>query len=121
MQISGIPSVKEGEVRDVLEGITWAGELRYSQAIIETDCQLVHKAIVGVAADIIEFGCLVAECKTKLLSKPGFSVGFVKRDGNGVAHAIARRAVTSIVTVLGEIPPIWLTADLANTCSLESH
>ncbi|CAN0900732.1 hypothetical protein LINGRAHAP2_LOCUS21008, partial [Linum grandiflorum] len=67
------------------------------QVIIETDWQLVQSAIVG---DVTEFGRLVMDCKAQLLSKPEFSVLFVRRDGNGVAHALARRAITSIVTVL---------------------
>ncbi|CAN1239983.1 hypothetical protein LINGRAPRIM_LOCUS2561 [Linum grandiflorum] len=93
----------------------------HSKVIIETDCQQVSNPMVGDVVDVTEFGRLVVECKAKLLSKPDFTVVFCRRDGNGVAHALARRAITSNVTVLGEVPPVWLSADLANTCFSDSH
>ncbi|CAN0854892.1 hypothetical protein LINGRAHAP2_LOCUS6054 [Linum grandiflorum] len=120
-RFNGLPAVKEGEARAVLEGLQWAEELGYEQLIIETDCLEVQRAMATAVADVTEFGRLIAECKRRLNLKPGISVLFGRRDGNGVAHMVARRAITSTVTVIGEVPPAWLSADMANICFSDSH
>ncbi|CAN1220889.1 hypothetical protein LINGRAPRIM_LOCUS93 [Linum grandiflorum] len=118
---AGVPTAKEGEARAVLAGLKWALELEFPVVIIETDCQVVQRAITGDIVDLTEFGVLIDECKLCVNSKPGLSVLFVRRDGNGVAHTLARRSIHSINAVCGTITPSWLSADLANTCFADDH
>ncbi|CAN0837140.1 Putative ribonuclease H protein At1g65750, partial [Linum grandiflorum] len=110
---------KEGEAQALLEGLYWLQDIGHMQAIVETDCQVAHSALQRDEEDVTEFGVIINKCKELFLSEPGFSVVFVRRDGNGVAHTLARRSITEADTVLGQAPPIWLRADLANTCFVD--
>ncbi|CAN0888737.1 Transposon TX1 uncharacterized 149 kDa protein [Linum grandiflorum] len=117
----GTPEPQVGEAQAVLEGLTWAMELGFQRVIIATDCLAVRKALVEVVVDLTEFGVVIEECKVRLAAKPDFTAEFYRRDSNGVAHTLARRAISSVVSVVGEAPPVWLNADLANICFSDSH
>ncbi|CAN0901842.1 hypothetical protein LINGRAHAP2_LOCUS21644 [Linum grandiflorum] len=96
----------------MLEGLEWAVELGYTQIVVEPDCRAVQEQV----ADDTEFGRIIEACKVRVSSKPGLSVSFGRRNYNEAAHVLARRSSTSIVIVIGEIPPAWLsTAMVLNT------
>ncbi|CAN0880963.1 hypothetical protein LINGRAHAP2_LOCUS13947, partial [Linum grandiflorum] len=103
---SGTAEPRKGEVQTLLEGLCWLQELGHSQAIVETDCLVVHTAVHRDEEDVTEFGVIISKYKELMLSESGFSVVFVRRDGNGVAHTLARRSIIEAKTVLGQTPPM---------------
>ncbi|CAN0921143.1 hypothetical protein LINGRAHAP2_LOCUS32439 [Linum grandiflorum] len=66
----------------------------------------IQKAVLEDQVNLTEFGVVIDACKVRLASKPGFTVVFGRRESNGVAHALARRSITSAVSVIGEAPPV---------------
>ncbi|CAN1238757.1 hypothetical protein LINGRAPRIM_LOCUS2180 [Linum grandiflorum] len=117
----GCPNAKLGEAKAVLEGIRWAWDQGHQEVIVETDSLSVQQAIVGNNVDLTESGVVIDECKVRLACQPRFSVVFGRRSCNGVAHTLARRSITSAVSVVGEAPPEWLNSALANICFSENH
>ncbi|CAN1222649.1 hypothetical protein LINGRAPRIM_LOCUS628 [Linum grandiflorum] len=51
--------------------------------------------------DLTEFGVVIAECKVRLAAQPNFTVMFTRREGNTVAHTLARRFISSAISVFG--------------------
>ena len=57
---------------------------------IESDSLLAVKALHDSQENLLEVGHILNACKLILNSKSGYSVSFVKRQANGVAHLVAK-------------------------------
>ena len=75
--------------------ILLVAELGFQQCVIEGDSEIVFKALTRDGFDHSSFGHILKDCKsiTGLLQTCSFS--HVRRQDNGVAHALARRAKKS--------------------------
>ncbi|XVE78858.1 hypothetical protein DITRI_Ditri14bG0011900 [Diplodiscus trichospermus] len=85
-------SPKEAEALALLQAITWARDQQLGKVIFEYDAQLVVKAVHSSMVDLTEFGTLIEGCKLILSLEQNFSVCYVKRQANEVAHSLARAA-----------------------------
>ncbi|CAN1181229.1 hypothetical protein LINPERHAP2_LOCUS35257 [Linum perenne] len=113
----GVWSSKEAEARALLESLSWVEKEGFQQAIIESDAQLVVQAVRGICSDITEFGEIVRGCRSIMDRNPGFVVGFVKRERNGVAHVIARHSSSCAKPVEGTASLDFIDNVLLELCS----
>lgn len=87
-------SVMEGETMALLIGLRWLANMGLDHAIFETDCKGLVDRLHSTMVDHTELGDLIFSCKYLLRLNPHFKVQFVKRQANGVAHALARVSAT---------------------------
>ena len=82
-------------------------ELGLRYAVFEGDSELVVNALVGHCPDRASIGHIIKDCKSLRGLFQTYSFSHVRRQGNGVAHALARRARMSFpLTVWMEsVPP----------------
>ena len=67
-------------------------ELGLRHAIFEGDSELVVKALVGHCLDRSSIGHIIKDCKSLRGLFQTCSFSHVRRQGNGVAHALVRKA-----------------------------
>ncbi|CAN1771318.1 hypothetical protein LINPERHAP1_LOCUS11842 [Linum perenne] len=108
---------KKAEGRALLEVLSWTKQEELVKVTFESDAQTVVKAIEDSNGDESEFGDIIESCRAILRRKPDFSVGFIRRGGNGVAHALAQHSITLSVT--GEESPFWLQDVLSDICLID--
>ncbi|XP_073300593.1 uncharacterized protein [Primulina huaijiensis] len=82
--------VKEGEAIGLLEALSWIRNMDYSNVMFEVDAQTLHLAMRGNVNDNMEFGGIMESCRDIVASKPGFSVHFVRKQANEIAHMLAK-------------------------------
>lgn len=85
-----VSSVFEAEVEAIKEGLKWLSSLPYQYVIVESDSLLAVQALKRSNDNCLEVGFALDECNDILLSRPGMSVSFAKRQANRVAHLMAR-------------------------------
>ncbi|XP_074346503.1 uncharacterized protein LOC141685290 [Apium graveolens] len=73
MRFSGEVTVMEAEARGVQEAITWIENLRLQGISIESDAQLMVKAVNSHLEYYLEVGYIIEYCKMKLMNRPDLS------------------------------------------------
>lgn len=101
MVLSGLLRVDEGEAWGVLKAITWAVSLGLSSVIIEMDVKRVRDAYHSEEANASSFGDYVMARKSFVSSWSHFSVMWVNRNANALAHSFVR------ASHLFESPHYW--------------
>jgi ribonuclease HI len=87
-------SVIEGEAIALIEALK-AMQLRNIQQVqFETDSKIVADAILHQNGGLSEFCLLIRHISNLLLSNENFSVKFIKRQANMVAHTLARAVIS---------------------------
>ncbi|XVF69162.1 hypothetical protein PTKIN_Ptkin11bG0058900 [Pterospermum kingtungense] len=81
---------KEAEVLGPLTALSWACFMNYSKVVFEMDVKTVVDAIKYYKEDATEFGSLIAGSITFFHLEQTFSISFVKRQANEVAHTLAK-------------------------------
>lgn len=85
-----VSSVVEAEALAILEGLQWLSSMNQDRAVIESDSFLAVKALLDPGDNLLEIGHILNACNQILDAKSGFSVAFVKRQANKVAHLVAK-------------------------------
>jgi ribonuclease HI len=107
-------SVVEGEALALIEALK-AMQLRNIQHVLfETDSKTVADAILHQRSGYSEVNLLVGHISNLLLSNANFSVKFIKRQANMVAHTLARAAISWPSRCSFETLPICITQLLLN-------
>ena len=86
------PTVEVLEVMATRRAMIFMEELGFRHAVFEGDFELVVKALVGLCLDRSSIGHIIKDCKSLRGVFQTCSFSHVRRQGNGVAHALARRA-----------------------------
>ncbi|CAN1153936.1 Putative ribonuclease H protein At1g65750 [Linum perenne] len=115
----GCPSVKECEAMAVLMAVRQLREDGRTDVIIETDSLSTVQALHGDQDDWTEFGEIIRQCRNLMPST--YSVEFVRREGNEVAHTLARRSFSLATPTLGVASPSWLVNALNSICNIIEH
>ncbi|KAK6126674.1 hypothetical protein DH2020_039582 [Rehmannia glutinosa] len=102
----GLYEVREAEAIGIREALSWTKNLGFQQLIIETDAKYVVDGLVSLEPGISEFDNILKECQILLQSEPAFSVTFVHRNGNRVAHALAKEAFSFDSPFVWSSPPL---------------
>lgn len=103
---SMVGSVLEAEAYAVLEGLRWLLTLAYNNVIIESDSLNTVRAIQKPYENVLEVGNILDACSNILKSRPGFSISFVKRQANRVAHLVAKLPCSPNCQNVFTAPPI---------------
>jgi hypothetical protein len=85
--------VEVGEALGLHLALQWLIDMQFDNVDFETDFKLTADAFLSDRNDTSEFGCIISSCRS--LFSAFFSnsrVEFVRRQANGVAHALAREA-----------------------------
>lgn len=64
--------------------------MNQDNVVIESDSLLTVKALHSPLDNLLEVGFILDACRSIIDSRPGFSVSFVKRQANMVAHVVAK-------------------------------
>jgi hypothetical protein len=82
--------------------------------VFESDAKSVVDALHYYRGGNSEFSLLVGHINNLLLSSPNFSVKFIKRQANMVAHTLARAAVSWPSRCSFETLPLCIQSTLMN-------
>ncbi|XP_074346617.1 uncharacterized protein LOC141685409 [Apium graveolens] len=85
-----VSSVVEAEAQTILEGLQWLLTMNYDRVNIESDSLKSVRAIHSPDMNLLEVGFFIDACRLLLDAKVGFSVSFIKRQANRVAHLVAK-------------------------------
>ena len=86
-----VTSVFEAEALAVLEGLNWLLTGNHDSVIIESDSLLIVQALQSPPDDnLLEVGFILDACRSILVSRPGYSISFVKRQANKAAHLVTK-------------------------------
>ncbi|XP_050248495.1 uncharacterized protein LOC126695706 [Quercus robur] len=86
------PTVEVLEAMAARRAMIFMEELGLRNAIFEGDSEIVVKALVGLCPYQSSIGHIIKDCKALRGVFQTCSFSHVRRQGNGVAHALARRA-----------------------------
>lgn len=78
-----------GEAMGFVEALSLVKRLSLDKVIIKGDAKIVVDAINSSSTFNSSFGDYIEKCKEILRDSPNFSVVFVRRNANYVAHAFA--------------------------------
>ncbi|CAN1134171.1 Putative ribonuclease H protein At1g65750 [Linum perenne] len=115
----GIPTPTECEALALLEAVRWVRQLGLGPTIFEVDSQVVAQAIHAATDDTTELGMIIRAIRNHLLTT--WRVNFIKRNGNSVAHVLARQSKHLASTTIGYASPTWLIDALNDSCFACEH
>ncbi|KAK6148628.1 hypothetical protein DH2020_019540 [Rehmannia glutinosa] len=92
LSVQGQYQIKEVEAIGLKEALSWIIGLGMNNVIFETDAKVVVDGVVVSVSGELEFDAILDECRQLLFGEPTFSVAFVRREGNKVAHELAKRS-----------------------------
>ena len=76
------------------EALNWLKEVGRSLVLLESDALLVINVIKHCKVDNACFGLIIVDCFSLLKEIPNYSVSFVRRSANQVAHVLGRTSVS---------------------------
>lgn len=94
IQWNGVFSPREAEATAIREALSWIKSLSLDKVYIETDSLQVVNSLNSFLGES-SFHVILNDIKNVLCDFSHVFLSFVKRSANGVAHAIARQAVSS--------------------------
>ncbi|KAM6568954.1 hypothetical protein CsatB_016939 [Cannabis sativa] len=80
------------EVIGIKEALSWIKTRGWDRVVVETDALVVVQAINSSVHMPSQFGLLVEDCRSILLSLNNVVVSFVNRSANRAAHSLARES-----------------------------
>ena len=86
----GMFQVKGAEAISLMEALSWIKNKRLQNVIFETDSRVVSNVIQERSSLVNEFGSIVNSCLDLSSHNPSYSVAFVGRKDNEVAHRLTR-------------------------------
>ncbi|CAN1166125.1 Putative ribonuclease H protein At1g65750 [Linum perenne] len=116
----GVWRSREVEAQALLEAMSWGESEGWTGMVFESDAQEVVRAIQTSRRDDTEFGDILGACDALLRRNPGFSIAFVRRGQNKIAHELARHSASYFLPFFSDDAPIWLT-DISSDCCMVAH
>ncbi|CAN1780420.1 hypothetical protein LINPERHAP1_LOCUS15082 [Linum perenne] len=112
-----LPTRRKVEEIALREAMHWARRHATMSVTFETDLE-VQRACQKSETDESEFGRIIEDYKLVLCDQPRDKVVLVTKDGNRVAHALARHLFYLARTIMGDAPPDWLVTERDDICLL---
>ncbi|KAL0011847.1 hypothetical protein SO802_006955 [Lithocarpus litseifolius] len=99
-------SMEEMEATATIRAIELSLELGFDNIIFEGDCETVIKALTDPSPSLVSYGLLIHEAQQLATRLHGISFQHVGREGNKVAHNLARHArhVTGFDVWMEDVP-----------------
>lgn len=85
-----VGSIFEAEAIGIREALSWIAGKGLTQVSFESDSLLSIRALRGDGGNQLEVGHVIQHCLELLQSNPTFSLDFISRQANKVAHEVAR-------------------------------
>ncbi|XP_057780078.1 uncharacterized protein LOC130998683 [Salvia miltiorrhiza] len=117
IKLPGRRSVVEGELLGIKEALSWIKELSYGRGCLESDSKRVCDLINSGERNRLELGVIVSICKQDLLELSDFTICFVGRNRNGIAHCLAKAARDIFTHHVWNEPPSSVVGHLHVPCS----
>ncbi|KAK6157968.1 hypothetical protein DH2020_005282 [Rehmannia glutinosa] len=105
MVFHGQFQIREAEAIGVREALSWIIGMGFGQAIVETDAKVVVDALAMAKNGDSEYDIILSDCRMFLSSEPDLSVAFVGREGNTVAHELAKSSFSFVSPSVWTSPP----------------
>ncbi|KAM7513533.1 hypothetical protein LguiA_003116 [Lonicera macranthoides] len=100
---------------DMREVLSWLKSIRVEKVLIEADSQIVVNAMNWNEDDFSSFGLVVDDRKLLRDSIMQCKIVFARRSANGVAHCLARAAISvSDQECWVSVPPPFISDVLLN-------
>ena len=111
-------SVKEAEGMALKEVLSRVLTLSLQNVQFETDSKSVVDSLQHDVEDRTEYGAIIKDCRALISLGVNFTVLFIKRQANGVAHQIARAHCNQGSFIVFTDPPQFLEVPLSvdTTC-----
>ncbi|XVF80380.1 hypothetical protein PTKIN_Ptkin15bG0065400 [Pterospermum kingtungense] len=100
----------------VREALSWVKNQGFHLVCFETDAKYVVDAIHWEQQDYSKYGSLIYECKSLLKNDVSFSIHFVRRQANEIAHTLAKLSCSLASPALWREPPIDVLNLLEDVC-----
>lgn len=81
--------VFEGEVRVMLAVLKLTSELNVSDITFESDSMFMLQVLSNIT-NYLEVGTIIQKCQNLLRERPDFSISFVRKQVNTIAHLLTR-------------------------------
>jgi len=96
MVFPSFTSAAECEATALQQALQIALELGLNRVVFESDCQLAVNAVLNNRSYMNELGSLLSNCRTLLLSNASYTLAYVRRIANTVAHNLARASILHV-------------------------
>jgi ribonuclease HI len=93
--IKGSDEATLAEAVGIDEALQWLKTQGYQRVIIESDAEIVTKAVAKKKFPRTNWGLVARRIARDLEQCTQISIGWVKRNGNQAAHELARLAITN--------------------------
>ncbi|KAK6151805.1 hypothetical protein DH2020_014440 [Rehmannia glutinosa] len=113
MCFPGLYYVREAEAMGVREALSWIYGLGIQQVVVETDAKYVVDGLSSLEKGMTEYDSILQECRVLLHSEPAFSVDFVRRSANKVAHELAKESFSFDSPSVWSSPPLCIVNSLS--------
>jgi len=80
-------------------------QIALDKVAFETDCQVVVNALLNNSLFVNELGSLLSNCRTLLSSSASYTLAFIRRQANRVAHNLARVSILHASPSIFNHPP----------------
>ncbi|XVF71794.1 hypothetical protein PTKIN_Ptkin12aG0067800 [Pterospermum kingtungense] len=97
----------------LLIAMEWVVHQGFKNVVFETDAKTIVDAVHS-NEDFTEFGSLIKQCKQLMTSDNVFSVCFVRRQANKIAHALTRSLCSFASPSVWMVPPLFIEALLVD-------
>ncbi|CAL1367247.1 unnamed protein product [Linum trigynum] len=111
VQFEGLDDPMVAELLTLREGVSWVRGLGFMEMRFEGDAKVVIEKILRRDTRDNQVGAILEEVIHLLGLNPGFSLRFVGRRNNRVAHVVARKALSLFSTASRSFDfQIWLSS-----------
>ena len=99
-----VPSIEAWAVKRAIQFVL---EIGLTEAEFEGDSQIIVSALNNSHPSLASYGLLITDAKVLASKLQNFSFSHVKRQGNQLAHALARKALScnSLEVWMESVPP----------------
>lgn len=106
--IGSFPPVRECEALAILDALKWISSREDRNVIFESDAKVVVDAIYDDTSDHSEFGDIIKDIRRILNAKNHFSVHYISRQANEMAHLTARHSCSLARPFIFHVMPLFL-------------
>ena len=88
--VDGCLPIRERGATGLREALSWVKQLGFQNVKVKTYAKYVAKSLDSKKPNRSKYGSLIRECSSILSKEDGFSVHFVRRQANEIAHVLAK-------------------------------
>ena len=114
--MDGCLLVREEETIRAREALSWVKQLGFQNVRMEIDAKYVAMSLCSKKEYRSEYDSLIGECSSILSNEDGFSVHFVRRQANEIAHVLAKLSCSLASLMVWHKQPYHFISLLDDIC-----